>query len=226
MDTVTRSSLKELLGLQREPAALRWCTGIPKDLPRAAKKERFCVKLGRATRGESFYSTADEEECMGGGKYCGLCDDTKFPASRRSGEFLVSMGVYHDVAAVQRAWQENMLIEPGIFKALAFAPLSGASFDPDVVVVVCSARQGMELLHANAYDSGARGIGADAGPICSSMAAMPYLTGKVTYGFADVGSRERMDLGADGVMVSIPGSELARIVSNLGEMRSGKAFGG
>lgn len=28
------------------------------------------------------------------------------------------------------------------------------------------------------------------GPICSSMAALPYLTGKVTYGFADVGSRE------------------------------------
>ncbi len=100
MDTVTRSSLKELLGLEREPAALRWCTSVPKELPRAGKKERFCVKLSRATLGHSFYSTAEEEECMGGGKYCGLCDDKKFPASRRSGEFLVSMGIYRDVAAV------------------------------------------------------------------------------------------------------------------------------
>jgi uncharacterized protein (DUF169 family) len=225
MDTVTRSSLKELLGLEREPAALRWCTSIPKDLPRAEKKARFCVKLGRATLGHSFYSTAEEEECMGGGKYCGLCDDKEFPANLRSGEFLVAMGVYHSVAAVQRAWQGNLLIEPGIFKALAFAPLSGASFDPDVVFVLCTARQGMVLLHANAYDSGARGIGADAGPICSSMAAVPYLTGKVTYGFGDVGSRERMDMGPEGVMVSIPGSELARIFSNLREMRSRKAFG-
>ncbi len=225
MDTATRSSFKELLGLEREPAALRWCSGIPKDLPRAAKKERFCVKLGRATLGESFYSTGEEEECMGGGKYCGLCDDKELPASRRSGEFLVSMGIYRSVAAVQRAWRGNMLIEPGIFKALAFAPLSGAPFDPDVVVVLCTARQGMELLHANAYDSGARGIGADAGPICSSMAAVPYLTGKVTYGFGDAGSRDRMGMGPDGVLVSIPGSDLARIVSNLREMRSRKAFG-
>lgn len=225
MDAETRRSLKELLGLEREPAALRWCTGIPKDLPRAERKERFCVKLGRATRGESFYSTAEEEECMGGGKYCGLCDDRKFPADRRSGEFLVSMGIYRSVAAVQRAWQGNMLVEPGIFEALAFAPLSGASFDPDVVFVLCTARQGMELLHGNAYDSGARGIGADAGPICSSMAAVPYLTGKVTYGFGDLGSRARVGLGPEGVMVSIPGSELARIVSNLGDMRSRKAFG-
>jgi len=83
----------------------------------------------------------------------------------------------------------------------------------------------MELLHANAYDSGTRGIGADASPICSSMAATPYLTGKVTYGFADVGARARMNLGQDGVMVSIPGSELQRIVANLKEMRSKKAFG-
>ena len=225
MDTVTRSSLKELLGLEREPAALRWCTSIPKDLPRAEKKARFCVNLGRATLGHSFYSTAKEEECMGGGKYCGLCDAKEFPAGRRSGEFLVAMGIYHSVAAVQRAWTGNMLIEPGIFKALAFAPLSGASFDPDVVFVLCTARQGMELLHANAYDSGARGIGGDAGPICSSMAAAPYLTGKVTYGFGDVGSRKQMGLSPEGVMVSIPGSELARILSNLREMRSRKAFG-
>lgn len=33
-----------------------------------------------------------------------------------------------------------------------------------------------------------------------------------------------MDLGDDGVMVSIPGSDLARIVGNLKEMRSKKAF--
>jgi hypothetical protein len=66
---------------------------------------------------------------------------------------------------------------------------------------------------------------ADASPICSSMAATPYLTGKVTYGFAEVGARARMNLGPDGVTVSIPGSELQRIVANLKEMRSKKAFG-
>jgi uncharacterized protein (DUF169 family) len=204
--------------------ALGWFTKIPKDIPKADKKARFCVKLGQANRGQCFFTTADEEECMGGARYCGLSDIREFAAGRRSGEFLVARGIYRNVPAVQRAWQENLAIEPGIFKALAFGPLSSAPFEPDVVVVIGNAKQGMELLHANAYDSGARGIGADAGPICSSMAAIPYLTGKVTYGFADVGSREYMGLEPSDVMVSIPGSELGRIVGNLGEMRSKKAF--
>ncbi|MBN1606552.1 MAG: DUF169 domain-containing protein [Polyangiaceae bacterium] len=224
MADVTRSSLKELLGLEREPAALHWCTRIPKSLPRAEKKLRFCVKLDLATRGQGCYSTADEEECMGGAKYCGLRDAGSFAPGRRSGEFLVARGIYRSVAAVQRSWQNSPLIEPGIFKALAFAPLSDAPFDPDVVFVLCTAQQGMQLLHANAYDAGASAVGADAGPICSRLAAVPYLTGKVSYGFGDVGARQYMGLGSEGVMVSIPGSELSRVVSNLTEMRGKKAF--
>jgi uncharacterized protein (DUF169 family) len=224
MDDAERGGLQKLLGLGREPVALRWYTKIPKDIPRAAEKARFCESLCAAAKGRCFYVGADDEECMGGAKYCGLRDSDEFAPGRRSGEFLVARGIYQSVPAVQRAWQGNLRIEPGIFKALAFAPLGSAPFAPDVVFVVCSARQGMELLHANAYDAGGRGIGGDAGPICSSMAAIPYLTGKVTYGFGDVGSRPRLELGEDAVLVSIPGSDLARIVANLSEMRSKKAF--
>jgi uncharacterized protein (DUF169 family) len=223
MDSETREGLKKLLGLEREPVALNWSAKIPKDLPRE-KKCRFCAKLAQASRGASFYSTADDEQCMGGLKYCGLRDGKEFPTGRRSGEFLVARGIYKSIPAVQRAWQRNLLIEPGIFKALSFAPLSSASFEPDVVFVLCNGRQAMELLHANSYDAGTEAIGADARPICSSMAAIPYLTGRVTYGFGDVGSRSYMDITPDDVMVSIPGSDVARIVSNLEEMRSKKAF--
>lgn len=225
IDKELRTALQDLLGLEREPAALRWFTKIPKGLPKADRKARFCEKLDKATRGQCFYTTAEDEDCMGGAKYCGLRDGKEFATGMRSGEFLVARGIYKSIPAVLRAWQGNLFIEPGIFEALAFAPFASSPFDPDVVVVICNARQGMELLHANAYDSGTRGIGADASPICSSMAATPYLTGKVTYGFADVGARARMNLGQDGVMVSIPGSELQRIVANLKEMRSKKAFG-
>lgn len=142
----------------------------------------------------------------------------------QSGSFLVPMGVYKDIPAVQRSWKNNMNIEPGIFHAVMFAPLNKADFDPDVIFIICKAIQGMEILHANAYDSGAHGIGADSGPICSSMAAIPYLTGKVTYGFGDVGARNNMNVNPEDVMVSIPASELSRIVSNLEEMRTKRMF--
>jgi uncharacterized protein (DUF169 family) len=123
MDDVIRGSLKELLGLAREPVALRWYTRLPKDLPRAETKARFCAKLADAARGQCFYTTADEEDCMGGAKYCGLRDGKEFAPGRLSGEFLVARGIYQSVPAVQRAWQGNLRIEIGIFKALAFAPL-------------------------------------------------------------------------------------------------------
>lgn len=90
--------------------------------------------------------------------------------------------------------------------------------------MVTNAKQGMEILHANAYDSGSHAKGADAVPVCSSMAATPYMTGKVTYGFGDVGARKNMDIKPEDIMVSIPASELSRIVTNLKEMRTKVLF--
>jgi uncharacterized protein (DUF169 family) len=217
-------ALKELLGLEREPVALRWSAAIPVDVPRIEEKARFCRKLDLASRGRSFYATLEEEACMGGARYCGLADPKQFPATNRTGEFLVRRGIYKRVSAVQRSWQGNTGIEPGLFHALSFAPLATAPFEPDVVFILCDAKQAMELLHANAYDSGTRALGADARPICSSMAAMPYLTGKMTYGFGDIGSRPHMRLDPGTVMVSISGGDLSRIVSNLQDMRSKEAF--
>ena len=114
-------------------------------------------------------------------------------------------GVYKSIPAVQRSWKNNMAIDPGIFKALIFSPLKQADFEPDLIFLICNSEQAMMVLHANAYDSGSPGLGADSGPICSSMAAVPYLTGKVTYGFGDVGSRRNMNIKPKDVMMTIPG---------------------
>ena len=82
----------------------------------------------------------------------------------------------------------------------------------------------MNILHANAYDSGSEGLGAGIGPICCTMAAKPYLTGEVTYGFADVGSRTYTDIKPEEILVSIPAPELERIINNLEEMMTKKFF--
>jgi uncharacterized protein (DUF169 family) len=224
MDIKLVEKLKELLKLENEPVAIKWSVKEPKNIEKEGEKSRFCTKLEKAMHGEVFYATAEEEECMGGARYSGLKNKCEFPANMQSGAFLVPMGVYKDIPAVQRSWKQNLNVDPGIFQAVTFAPLSKAEFEPDVIFIVCKAKQGMEILHANAYDSGAHGLGADSGPICSSMAAIPYLTGKVTYGFGDVGARNNMNIKPEEVMVSIPASELSRIVSNLEEMRTKRMF--
>ena len=171
-----------------------------------------------------FYTTLAEEECMGGARYSGLKDMREYPANVQSGAFMVPKGLYKNIPAVQRSRETEMYINPGIFNSIVFAPLTKVEFEPDVVFMLCNAKQGMEMLHANTFDSGDHGVGADVTPLCSSMAATPYMTGKVTYGFGDVAARQNMEITPGDIMVSIPGSDLSRIVSNLEEMRTKMFF--
>ena len=216
--------LKNLMTFENEPVAIKWSVEEPKNVEKEESKSRFCSKLTKAMDGETFYATVEEEECMGGARYSGLKDMREFPANVQSGAFMVPRGLYKDIPAVQRSRINETYINPGIFNAVVFAPLNKAEFEPDVIFMVCNAKQGMEILHANAYDSGKHGIGADAVPVCSSMAATPYMTGKVTYGLGDVAARKNMDIKQEDIMVSIPGSDLPRIVSNLEEMRTKMLF--
>jgi uncharacterized protein (DUF169 family) len=219
-----RGKLNELLKLENEPVAIKWSVDEPKNIEKAEGKSKFCMKLEKAMKGEMFYSTLEEEQCIGGAKNSGLKDLREYPADVQSGLFMLPKGLYKNVPAVQRSRENERYIHPGIFNAIIFAPLDKVEFEPDVIFIVCNAKQGMEILHANTYDSGVHGIGADAFPVCSSMAATPYMTGKVTYGFGDAGSRQNMDINPEEIMVSIPANELSRIVSNLGEMRTKRFF--
>ncbi len=216
--------LKELLKLENEPVAIKWSVGEPKNVEKEEGKSRFCTKLTKAMDGEIFYATVEEEECMGGARYSGLKDMNEYPANVQSGAFMVPNGLYKDIPAVQRSRKNETYINPGIFSAILFSPLNKAVYNPDVVFMVCNAKQGMEILHANAYDSGEHGLGADAVPVCSSMAATPYMAGKVTFGFGDVAARKNMAINQEDIMVSIPGNHLSRIVSNLEEMQTKMFF--
>ena len=224
MDPELAQKLINILDIKREPVAIKWSVREPRNIEKESGKSRFCEKLGKAMDGEIFYSTVEEEGCGGGLRYSGMKDPKELPANMRSGSFLIPRGVFKSEAAFQRATAHNRAIEPGIFHAVIFSPLTKADFDPDVIFIVCSAKQGMDILHANAFDSGSTGIGAGAGPICCTMGSTPYLTGEVTYGFADTGSRNFMDIGEDEVMVSIPASDMERIVSNLEQMSTKKYF--
>lgn len=224
MNAESSEKLKTLLGLEREPVAIKWSTKEPRNMDKESGKSRFCTKLDKALNGEIFYSTVEEEECLGGARYSGMKDISEFPKNMRSGAFLTQMGVHKNIQAVQRAWSHYKAMEKGIFSSILFAPLAKAEFEADVIFIVCNSKQGMEILHANSYDGAVQAIGADVGPICSTMAALPYLSGQVTYGFAEVGARNNMEVTDEEVMVAIPSAQLERIISNLEQMRTKMLF--
>jgi uncharacterized protein (DUF169 family) len=54
--------------LEREPVAIKWSPKEPRNIRKESEKSRFCTKLDKAMNGEIFYSTAEEEECLGGAR--------------------------------------------------------------------------------------------------------------------------------------------------------------
>src|SRR5512145_2974858 len=122
MNVDLAEKLKDLLELEREPVAIKWSTKEPKNMEKESEKSRFCTKLDKAMNGEIFYSTAEEEECMGGARYSGMKDISDFPANMRSGAFLAQMGVHKDIPAVQRAWSHYCALDKGLFCSILFAP--------------------------------------------------------------------------------------------------------
>ena len=72
------NKLKKILKLEKDPVAIKWSVKEPRDIEKEENKSRFCTKLDKAMHGETFYATADEEECMGGARYSGLKDPKEF----------------------------------------------------------------------------------------------------------------------------------------------------
>lgn len=56
------------------------------------------------------------------------------------------------------------------------------------------------------------------------MAAITYLTSQITYGFGDIGSRNNIKLKQDDVKVTIPRTDLERIIVNLKDIQSKSFF--
>ena len=213
------SKMKELLGLKGSPVAVLFSTEPPPGLRQMNGQTRLCQMLDRARLdGEMFYTTVENHECDGGAASSGL----KEPGEQsKTGEHLAKkLGLFSTPRAARRFMRSNHRIEFGTVKAVSFSPLEKAAFEPDVVVLICNAKQGMDLAGASAYDSGEKATGTTGAPICSGVLATPFLTGEVVYSLGDTGARRFMKISDDDVFIGIPAELLPGIMENLGKMRA------
>ena len=174
--------LKKVLDFRGSAVAAALSNDEP-GLERLNDRIRLCEMLGEAlNKGSSFYTSSEEHACDGGAYHLGL---REMPAELRSGEFLYRrVGIFGSARAARRFFGSNLGVEPGTVKYASFSPLEKADFEPDVVVLVCSAKEGMSAVEASAYESGIAAKGR-AGPICSTIIAAPYLTGNIVYTLGD-----------------------------------------
>jgi uncharacterized protein (DUF169 family) len=204
--------LKKVLDFRGSAVAVALSNDEPK-IERLKDRIRLCEMLGEAlNKGSSFYSSSEEQACDGGAYHIGL---REMPAELRSGEFLYKrIGIFGSARAARRFFGSNPGVEPGTVKYASFSPLEKADFEPDVVVLVCSAKEGMRAVEASAYESGIAAKGR-AGPICSTIIAAPYLTGDIVYTLGDLAGRRFSNIGDGEIFIGVPFERLEALIAGL-----------
>ncbi|MGC9443702.1 MAG: DUF169 domain-containing protein [Candidatus Methanospirareceae archaeon] len=210
--------LTAILGLERSPIAVTFSSRPLEGVEQLQGRMRLCQMLDKVRlEGVSFYTLAENHECDGGAYSCGL-----IPPSERlmTGEFLAKdLGLFGSTRAARRFISSIPRLEPGAVKVITFSPLEKTAFEPDIVVLICTAKQGMEIAEAVAYESGRLTRGLTGPPVCSAVVAYPALTGEVVYSLGDVGARRSMTVKDEDIFVGIPAELLPSIVENLSKRK-------
>ena len=138
------SKLKEQLGLKRSPVAIKFVLreeDIPEGIPKAAEKMRHCELVLKASGGDTFYATAEEQMCKGGSSALGLEEP---PEKVKTGEFYYGLGRFSSIGSAKKTMESIPKIDKIMF-ALVYAPLEKANFDPDVIVIFANPKQALIL---------------------------------------------------------------------------------
>jgi uncharacterized protein (DUF169 family) len=211
--------IKDNLGLKKSPVAIKFVLR-EEDLPEGVSKIddniRHCEMVQKASHGDMFYATSEEQMCKGGAAAVGL---QEAPEKVKTGEFYLSTGRFSSIGSAKRTMDSIPKID-SIMYALVYAPLEKANFDPDVIVVIANPAQAMKLAQALVYTLGGR-VEADFSgiqSICADAVAGPFLRKTANFTLGCSGSRKFADIKEDEVIVGLNGENIGCVVNALENM--------
>lgn len=208
--------IKDKLGLNKSPVAIKFVLRekhLPEGVSKIEDNIRHCQMVQKASEGDMFYATFKEQMCKGGSAALGLQEPLE---KAETGEFYMSLGRFSSIGSAKRTVDAIPKIDP-IMYALVYAPLEKASFDPDVILVICNPAQALKLAQALIYTSGGR-IEADFSgiqSICADVVAGPFLRGTPNFTLGCSGSRQYADIKEDEVIVGLNRENIGDLVDAL-----------
>ena len=211
--------LKDNLGLKKSPVAVKFILrkeDLPEGVPKISENVRHCQMVQKASQGESFYATAEEQMCKGGAAALGLMDA---PEKVKTGEFYYGLGRFSSIGSAKSTMESIPKID-NIMYALVYSPLEKAEFDPDVIVVICNPAQAMILAQAMVYTLGGRMEADFAGiqSICADAVAGPFINKRPNITLGCSGSRKFAEIQSDEVIVGMNGENIGCVVNALENM--------
>lgn len=209
--------MTRILGLKNNPVAVKLVKmeesleGLP---PETEMKMRYCQLVMKAKEGKSFTLTKNNISCPAAAAAFGL-----LPLAEKieKGTMLKALGLFDSEDAAAELMSKMPRLPLGVYKAVSAAPLSEASFTPDVVVLEEEPDKIMWISLASLHEKGGRlSFGTGVFQACCVDATVePYLRGDVNASFGCYGCRDATDIDDGEGLIGIPYSKLPEILEAL-----------
>ena len=186
---------------------------IPEGFNLIDEKVRHCEMVRKASLGEKFYSTAEEQMCLGGAGAIGLME---MPKKLANGEKYYSLGRFKDLETAKSLTSKLSIVEDKHWGML-YAPLDEADFKADVIQIITEPVGGMKLAQSIVYASGEKINPNFAGiqSLCGDAFANPYIEKGVNFTLGCDGSRKAADVKDNEMAIGISADKIDEVISGL-----------
>jgi len=186
---------------------------IPEGIGLINKKIRHCEMVRKASLGEKFYSTLEEQMCLGGAGAIGLRD---MPEKLANGEKYFSLGRFKDIETAKNLTGELSIIKERYW-GIVYAPLDEANFEADVIEIITEPVGGMVLAQSIVYSTGTKIKPNFAGiqSLCGDAFSNPYIEKGINFTLGCDGSRKAADIKDNEMTIGISKEQIDTVVNGL-----------
>ena len=208
--------IESKIKLDAKPVAMKLLKtedDLPEGYDLIDEKIRHCEMVRKASLGSKFYSTLEEQMCLGGAGAIGLRD---MPPKLANGEKYFSLGRFQDLETAKKLTEKLSIIEDEHW-GIIYAPLDEADFEADVIEIITEPVGGMILAQSIVYKTGEKITPSFAGiqSLCGDAFANPYLADGINFTLGCDGSRKAADIKDNEMTVGISAAKIEEVISGL-----------
>lgn len=205
------TKIQELLGLKQPAVAIAFRDTAPADIPRVTAQAPAGFGYWKlAAEGQTFYTEASDHYTCPVGAHTHGVELPPQVATELNGLVQTMVGMQYltmaDIPMIPR--------RQGAFRVALYAPVTKATFAPDLVLIRGTVRQLMLLAEA-AQSAGIAGGNATMGRPTCAVIPETLQSGQTASSFGCIGNRVYTGLGDDEGYYTIPGAKLADVVDKL-----------
>ena len=208
--------IESKIKLDAKPVAMKLIKtegDLPEGYDLIDEKIRHCEMVRKASLGSKFYSTLEQQMCLGGAGAIGLRD---MPPKLANGEKYFSLGRFQDLETAKKLTSKLSIVEEEHW-GIIYAPLDEADFEADVIEVITEPVGGMILAQSIVYKTGEKITPSFAGiqSLCGDAFANPYISDGINFTLGCDGSRKAADIKDNEMAVGISAAKIEEVISGL-----------